>query len=480
MDKTPAALRAHLAQVAAEIKHRKQQLLQLHHYEYAVHVELNRVAKHSQPILSLPTEITSEIFIQCLPDGKDAMPTANWLEAPLLLASVCRAWCGIVMSTPALWRAFWIDLDMMDDEELSMFMHLWLKNACGNPVRMGLLGDFSSVDVPYLVALPQMFSKTLSSLAVVVQLSDVPQLRSLALELEGLEELDVCIDKDDDPEGSLDLSGFLATAPRLTKVSLNSIKPTELTLPWSRVTDFHLHHRFFTATHLFDILILLPNLVHADIDVDYELDSPVPLVNVLDHQLTLPHLQSLSISEGMDAHPAQPHFLDLLTLPQLRKLEAKDASERLLDGLLKRSESPSLVRLQLSPVFDERILKRVFPGPSFTHLAELDLRFISHPFAEALMTPLVDESFLPELRSLRLEASDSNRCVSLGALVLLVGPAIVERHEKGRRLQSVEVVMSPRMWVTFVIPEEQLAPYRRLQGDGVEVVIGDTSGQSFI
>ncbi|KAJ6561438.1 hypothetical protein DFH09DRAFT_864274, partial [Mycena vulgaris] len=62
------------------------------------------------PVLTLPSEITAEIFLQCLPDtdvlGEDPVcEMAEELEsnAPVLLMGVCRAWRDIALATPMLW-----------------------------------------------------------------------------------------------------------------------------------------------------------------------------------------------------------------------------------------------------------------------------------------------------------------------------------------------------------------------------------------
>ncbi|KAJ7218314.1 hypothetical protein C8J57DRAFT_1732254 [Mycena rebaudengoi] len=49
----------------------------------------------------LPVEISSEIFILCLPDSGDRHP--NSTTAPLLLLRICSVWANIARSTPVLW-----------------------------------------------------------------------------------------------------------------------------------------------------------------------------------------------------------------------------------------------------------------------------------------------------------------------------------------------------------------------------------------
>ncbi|KAJ7645823.1 hypothetical protein B0H17DRAFT_959377, partial [Mycena rosella] len=53
------------------------------------------------PVLTLPFDIISQIFVYCLPQEDDALPWRT--EAPLLLAGICREWRDITMCTHELW-----------------------------------------------------------------------------------------------------------------------------------------------------------------------------------------------------------------------------------------------------------------------------------------------------------------------------------------------------------------------------------------
>ncbi|KAJ7120013.1 hypothetical protein C8R46DRAFT_876350, partial [Mycena filopes] len=52
------------------------------------------------PILTIPFEITAEIFLHCLP-AFPSQPSGS--VAPMLLARICRQWRNIACSTPRLW-----------------------------------------------------------------------------------------------------------------------------------------------------------------------------------------------------------------------------------------------------------------------------------------------------------------------------------------------------------------------------------------
>ncbi|KAF8207694.1 hypothetical protein K438DRAFT_1521965, partial [Mycena galopus ATCC 62051] len=56
-----------------------------------------RSARH--PILDLPPELISLIFVHCLPSFAELHPS----KAPLLLAHICGAWRALALRTPELW-----------------------------------------------------------------------------------------------------------------------------------------------------------------------------------------------------------------------------------------------------------------------------------------------------------------------------------------------------------------------------------------
>ncbi|KAJ6617909.1 hypothetical protein B0H10DRAFT_1796407, partial [Mycena sp. CBHHK59/15] len=53
------------------------------------------------PVLLLPFDIISQIFVYCLPQEADALPWRS--EAPLLVASICRQWRDVALATHELW-----------------------------------------------------------------------------------------------------------------------------------------------------------------------------------------------------------------------------------------------------------------------------------------------------------------------------------------------------------------------------------------
>ncbi|KAJ7646296.1 hypothetical protein DFH06DRAFT_997714, partial [Mycena polygramma] len=110
----PPQLRAQLDKVKSTILRHKKCLneLRLAALRQQMYLEaLDRQQRELQmelahiiyPVLTLPAEITSRIFVACLPDagrvqyGRDV--------APLLLSQICRQWREIAISSSELWAS---------------------------------------------------------------------------------------------------------------------------------------------------------------------------------------------------------------------------------------------------------------------------------------------------------------------------------------------------------------------------------------
>ncbi|KAJ7693815.1 hypothetical protein B0H17DRAFT_1132210 [Mycena rosella] len=84
-------------------------------------------ASYPVRVLTLPPEVTSEIFIYSLPTSYNARErnSANPYEAPMLLVRVRRAWRAIALATPALRTT--IALEIREIQDTHMFK-AWLKH----------------------------------------------------------------------------------------------------------------------------------------------------------------------------------------------------------------------------------------------------------------------------------------------------------------------------------------------------------------
>ncbi|KAJ7858595.1 hypothetical protein B0H13DRAFT_2356452 [Mycena leptocephala] len=96
VESTASTLRSRLGALEQQIASLQSQMELLHTQREEVLQDLARIV---YPVLELPAEITSEIFLQCTPDGCVSRQNIT----PLALASVCRLWRAIALSTFRIW-----------------------------------------------------------------------------------------------------------------------------------------------------------------------------------------------------------------------------------------------------------------------------------------------------------------------------------------------------------------------------------------
>ncbi|KAJ7445103.1 hypothetical protein FB451DRAFT_1055800, partial [Mycena latifolia] len=100
MSASVTALHARLAELDTAIEAQKKVLADLETTRIVVRRQLNGLC---DPITQLPLEISSEIFIHCLPTLPTGYCCPDALDAPLLLLHICHSWTNIAISTTALW-----------------------------------------------------------------------------------------------------------------------------------------------------------------------------------------------------------------------------------------------------------------------------------------------------------------------------------------------------------------------------------------
>ncbi|KAJ6558226.1 hypothetical protein B0H19DRAFT_1261757 [Mycena capillaripes] len=125
-------LQARIAKLSAEIDLQKDVLKKLEQDKSLIQRQLNTVL---DPVARLPFEISSEIFLQCLPLSLFP-PNPN--DVPILLLNVCSAWTDIAFSTPGLWTAIKITLPRAHGFEDSL--QAWLRRAANHPLSISLIG----------------------------------------------------------------------------------------------------------------------------------------------------------------------------------------------------------------------------------------------------------------------------------------------------------------------------------------------------
>ncbi|KAJ7653706.1 hypothetical protein DFH06DRAFT_524832 [Mycena polygramma] len=257
-----------------------------------------RLDSYKFPVLTLPTEIVSEIFTHSLPPYPLCPPLWGSLS-PTKLTHICREWRYIALATPALWRAVPVSITGAAVEWHRHMLDLWLKRSCYYPLSIRLQ-RFNSSDLLLSSLVShrarwdclKITALTASALAKFIE-GPLPLLRHLDINL---------------ATRSSDVLDF-AQAPRLRTVDLNGPAVSNITLPWLQLTCLTLHR--VAPRDCASILQHTSNLVHCVLDF-----WSVYHWNVVD--ITLPHLESLHFHPNSDA---EPQFLNALVTPSLRTLQ---------------------------------------------------------------------------------------------------------------------------------------------------------------
>ncbi|KAJ6456438.1 hypothetical protein C8R45DRAFT_1110954 [Mycena sanguinolenta] len=101
---------------------------------------------YTYPVLTLPNDITSEIFICFLPIYPAAPPLIG-LASPTTLTHVCRHWRAVALATPALWRAIQFHPGRTRHPRIRRISDEWIRRAGSCPLSIDILttdGDFLS------------------------------------------------------------------------------------------------------------------------------------------------------------------------------------------------------------------------------------------------------------------------------------------------------------------------------------------------
>jgi hypothetical protein len=292
---------------------------------------------YKYPILTLPTEITSEIFVHFLPHYPERPPLIG-LSSPHILGQICRTWREIAFSTPRLWRAIELKFPTTSPTMALDLLRTWLSRSKNCPLSISLQSRLLEVDfIQAIIPHSERWEYIELKLPIEsLRLSggDFPLLYSLTLgPTTYAEEVD-----------SLDAISPFSNAPRLNQVALcNTFGPSEIQLPWSQLTSISVE--FLTSTECTEILQHSAALREFRCDhVEVAAGNILPVAPLrylhslklggsMGHQmlreaLTTPALRHLTISDSLD--DAVPNINALIlrshcTLASLRILYTRHA-----------------------------------------------------------------------------------------------------------------------------------------------------------
>ncbi|KAJ7747762.1 hypothetical protein B0H16DRAFT_1461854 [Mycena metata] len=352
------------------------------------------------PVLTLPTEITSEIFVWCLP------PTLPELDSeskngpqsalpPLLFLWVCREWRAIALSTPRLWTYLHLNLgEEMLESEVETLINDWFCRAGSCPLTFSVRGWH------------RMHAYAAEVISIAVR-RYAPQLQSVCLQLESthfrrmglggseslkfpiLENLAISLPFVPDT-GEVAPSKIFLDAPRLRQVSFTyRAAPGMFLLPYDQLFKLTCQA---PGDECLALILEAPFLQELTCSADA--DSPSSSTVTVTHH----RLHTLRLIGG-----SATDFLGHLCLPALETLHLSldifsFPEKRILLAFLQRS--PSLRRFSTGyPI----TLLSVDWFTAMPNLTEIELCRPSRPFFRGLCAKLdraEHRDFLPHLRSL--------------------------------------------------------------------------------
>ncbi|KAJ7129124.1 hypothetical protein C8R46DRAFT_681355 [Mycena filopes] len=420
-----ADLRRRLVELDAKIIEQEAVLDALKSDRSAVRQELEDTSTF--PILTLPVEITTEIFIWCLPtieelredhvsrsDGEPAEP-----HAPLTLASCCRLWRAIALGTPFLWATFPLFLKHHSitnpgREDLAAFIHRWLGRAATGPLTFVFHtpppqpypyhGDNSHIKASLHCVRDTLdrYASRLKFLDLVANDLDLPNLLTLnSLDFPLLQRIVMGVDRNEPEPWPHRGEKTFREAPKFCELLLrDSGLLSSYSLPLTRLT------RFEGGIDDLQLFQLAPNLVEAKCCFHWTYSTPR-----FETDITHSGLRSLTLSSSNPVYFGEyiTDILGRLTLPALLSLDLPDdapTDAAALHSLLYRSNPPlkSLaIQVNIDDVEDDGEHPFVQYGASFSLVAATLEKLDIHSPSPAFMSRIWHRgSLLPQLKALAL------------------------------------------------------------------------------
>ncbi|KAJ7658177.1 hypothetical protein DFH06DRAFT_1131185 [Mycena polygramma] len=300
---TPRALRERLADIDNEIAELHKRLAHLATERKPI-VEALRSAVY--PVLSLPPEITAEIFLQYFNGAEIGGLIYPRVKAwpppggPLPLAGICRAWRDIALALHPIWSNFDILTSPNAIPTTEKLLECWLPRAGNHPLDVSLRAQDSlyTTLAPYFHQLRSLHCSVDSASTFPSHLfrGRVPLLATLALSF------------NDTTDGLPTPIDAFADCPQLRKVVLSYFTLPWVALPWGQLTHLDLLEQ--TVAECVEILHHTPLLETLVVEL-------VPSDEVPQAPVRLEHVHTLKFPE----YEANTDILDHVILPALTHLQ---------------------------------------------------------------------------------------------------------------------------------------------------------------
>ncbi|KAJ7277366.1 hypothetical protein C8J57DRAFT_1126728 [Mycena rebaudengoi] len=339
------------------------------------------LALPTYPVLTLPPELTSEIFLHCLVPEMNPDP----LAAPLVFLAICRSWRNIALSTPALWVNLYLDLEeahprLLLPEKVAEFITVWFSRT-GPTLALSfhcLERDWKSFKSAVTTAIVGYGARLqlLDLLCSAESCIDLPvALFPLLCELH--------LGSWSPFDNGQQIEAF-QMIPLLQKLSLDGILPSMLKIPWQQLTLVVAHD--VELAEAMGILQKAPYLRKFEFDGTYADGDPGP--RVLHSNLVF-----------LSLHNAE-RLIPLLTLPAIEKILISGAHNIVNPlPLISSNSLRSFTFGNTTPAVSLGWLQHM------EHLTTLELDSPKWPHKDELLRALNrahEPQFLPKLRNLAL------------------------------------------------------------------------------
>ncbi|KAJ7605130.1 hypothetical protein DFH06DRAFT_261277 [Mycena polygramma] len=267
-----------------------------------------QLAVISYPVLALPAEITSRIFVACLPAHGRVRPSRE--APPLLLTQVCRQWREIAISSCRLWASvdLWFSQRYGDPVPAAplMLLEQWFIWAKGAPLSVTIRSPPQEAFSP-LIPLLSSVARQISTLELDLDWESFKLLAETGMKFPSLQRLGI---PRDDHRDDYHCLSFFRNSPSLSALTILNDTPDLTSDLYPSLTTIEVHGVLFET--VLSILQRFPRLMHLSANLKVG-GNTAPGQST--DPLVVPHLQSLALRR------VDIRDVSRLTLPGLRRLD---------------------------------------------------------------------------------------------------------------------------------------------------------------